>query len=110
MAIIVAGRFLPKRFVLPLLLFVTALVACIVTLSAVANDQRPGSPGLLVKALPYTGVFVVAVVIWHFRQRQEEAAQRVRAEEPGTRSFELPRCRSVRAAGEGGRRAARAAP
>jgi len=87
-AVAMAGRFIPARVGIGLIVVTIGVAALVITETAGRNEHHQGVSGFVASAGSFTGLFLYSMVVWRFRQ-QDEQSQRLLTQMEETRDAEL---------------------
>ena len=87
-SIAMIGRVISPRLGLALIVITIGAAALVITETAGSQDHHSGFTGFLGAVLSFGGIFLYAMVVWRFRQHDEQS-QRLLAQMEETRDAEL---------------------
>jgi signal transduction histidine kinase len=82
------ARVIPSRLGIALILITIGVAALVITETASPQERHQGFTGFLGTVLSFGGIFLYAMVVWRFRQHDEQS-QRLLAQMEETRDAEL---------------------
>ena len=87
-SVAMVARVIPSRLGMALIVMTICVAAILITETAGQQDRHQGVTGVLGAILSFGGIFLYAMVVWRFRQHDEQS-QRLLAQMEETRDAEL---------------------
>ena len=87
-AVAMAGRLIPSRVGIALIVATIGVAALVITLTDGQHEHHQGVSGFLASAGSFTGLFLYGMVVWRFRQHDEQSL-RLLGQMEETRDAEL---------------------